>query len=93
MTEHIDLGDELADWSEPTRDPRQKPEQPVHTPAPGGGAYMSLTDLQAAGFNTAPPPGYVTTGAVAPNINGPGWRLFPASAGGWIPFNNEDSDD
>lgn len=76
MTE-IDLGDELAHFDEPSSDPRQKPEQPAHPLAPGGGAYMSLADLQAAGFNTTPPPGF--------SARGPNWRLISASGGGGQP--------
>lgn len=77
MTQRIDLGDELADWSEhQRRDPRQKPQQPVHTPAPGSGSYVPLADLQAAGFNTTPPPGF---------RDGPGWRVLSAGGGGGAP--------
>jgi hypothetical protein len=57
----IDLGDELADFNEPTNfgDPTRKPGYPVGRPAPGGGSITPLADLQASGFNTTPPDGFV----------------------------------
>lgn len=57
MTDHIDLGEALASFDDGLPPRPTRPAQPVATERFDGSATIPLADLQAAGFNTLPPPG------------------------------------